>query len=254
MAVFDDSYADNYDALYSDKNYAGECDLIAGAAREFGVNVTTILDVGCGTGGHSLEWVRRGKSCTGVDMSPAMIERARVKSAALSDDVRPTWIVGDAQSFEAPGQYDAATMMFAVLGYMNSNNEVLAALGNVRKHLRTGGLFAFDCWYGPAVLGQRPEDRVRVVDTPSGQTIRAASTTVDSFTHLAHVKFRLWSISGDQYSGYTEETHNMRYFFPQEIDLLLRMAGFELKSIKSFPDGQTATDETWNVFCVATAR
>lgn len=254
MAVFDDSYADNYDALYSDKNYAGECDLVAAAAKEFGVTVASILDVGCGTGGHSLEWVRRGMSCTGVDMSPAMIERARAKSAALPDGVRPAWIVGDAQSFEAPGQYDAATMMFAVLGYMNTNDEVLAALGNVRKHLRPGGLFAFDCWYGPAVLGQRPEERVRVVDTPTGQTIRAASTTVDSFAHLAHVKFRLWSISGDQYSGYTEETHNMRYFFPQELDLLLRMAGFELKSIKSFPDGHAATDETWNVFCVAVAR
>lgn len=254
MAIFDTSYADNYDALYGDKNYASECDLVASAERELGVHVRSVLDVGCGTGGHSIEWVRRGKSCTGVDMSFAMIERARDKSAALPDEIRPNWIVGDAQSFEAPGKFDAATMMFAVLGYMNSNDEVIAALSNVRKHLRLGGLFAFDCWYGPAVLVQRPEDRVRVVNTPTGQTIRAASTTVDSFAHLAHVKFQLWSISGEKFSGLSEETHSMRYFFPQELDLLLRMTGFELKSIKSFPDGQAATDETWNVFCVATAR
>jgi SAM-dependent methyltransferase len=254
MVVFNDSYADNYDALYSDKNYAGECDLIAAAAQKCGVDVSSILDVGCGTGGHSLEWVRRGLVCTGVDISSAMIERARNKSAALPDDVRPTWIVGDAQSFVAPGQYDAATMMFAVLGYMNSNDDVLTALSNIRRHIRPDGLFAFDCWYGPAVLGQRPEDRIRIVDTPSGQTIRAASTIVDSYAHLAHVKFRLWSISGDQYAGYTEETHSMRYFFPQELDLLLRSSGFELKSITSFPDGQAASDESWNVFCVATAR
>lgn len=254
MAVFDASYADNYDALYSDKNYAGECDLVATAAQAQGVEVSSILDIGCGTGGHSLEWARRGKTCTGVDMSPSMIDRAREKSAGLPDNARPAWIVGDAQSFEAPGQYDAATMMFAVLGYMNSNDEVLAALTNVRKHLRPGGLFAFDCWYGPAVLGQRPEERIRVVDTASGQTIRAASTTVDSFAHLAHVKFRLWAISGERYAGYTEETHSMRYFFPQELDLLLRMTGFELKSIKNFLDGSAASDDSWNVFCVATAR
>ena len=253
MTVFDSSYASQYDALYGDKDYVAECDLVAAAAKAHGVAMGRMLDVGCGTGGHSLEWARRGVACVGVDMSPSMIALAEEKVAGLPEAVRPEFLVGDAQTFTAGDEFDVATMMFAVLGYMSSNDAVLAALRNVRRHLRPGGLFAFDCWYGPAVLGVKPEDRVRVVEGQKGQTIRSASTAIDSFRHLAHVTFRLWSVEGDRYLGYTEETHAMRYFFPQELALLLDVAGFELSSISRFPDGGEPGDDSWNVFCVCKA-
>lgn len=253
MTVFNTSYANQYDAMYGDKDYVAECNLVADAARENGVALDRVLDIGCGTGGHSLEWAGRDVRCVGVDMSPAMIAIAEEKSRSLPDATRPEWIVGDAQSFEADGAFDVATMMFAVLGYMNSNKAVIAALKNVRRHLRPGGLFAFDCWYGPAVLSVRPEDRVRVVEGAQGQTIRSASTAIDSFRHLAHVTFKLWNVEGDRYLGYAEETHSMRYFFPQELDLLLQIAGFKLLSIRSFPGGEEPSDDSWNIFCIAAA-
>lgn len=252
MNVFNSSYANQYDAMYGDKDYVAECDLVASAAEGNDIVPTRILDIGCGTGGHSFEWARRGISCVGVDMSPAMIAIAESKANSF-EGTRPKFLVGDAQTFRAEGEFDVATMMFAVLGYMNSNDEVLSAMRNVRHHLRPGGLFAFDCWYGPAVLNVRPEDRVRVIEGQAGQTIRAASTTIDSFRHLAHVTFRLWSVEGDRYLGFTEETHTMRYFFPQEIDLLLKTAGFDLQLIRSFPDGGEPSDNSWNVFCVCKA-
>ena len=253
MTVFASPYASQYDSLYGDKDYGAECDLVGAAAAEHGVAMTRILDVGCGTGGHSLEWARRGVSCTGVDLSPAMIAIAERKSTALAVGARPQWLVGDARSFEAEGVFDVATMMFAVLGYMSSNDDVLAALQNIRRHLRPGGLFVFDCWYGPAVLSVRPEDRVRLVNGEGTQTIRAASTAIDSLRHLAHVTFRLWTIGGDRYHGYAEEVHAMRYFFPQEIDLLLRMTGFKMASLRRFPDNGALSDDSWNAVCVAQA-
>ena len=55
---------------------------------------------------------------------------------------------------------DATVMMFAVLGYFPGNSDVQAALDSARRHLRPGGLFFCDMWYGPAVLSQRPSERI----------------------------------------------------------------------------------------------
>lgn len=254
MTVFNTSYANQYDAMYIDKDYVAECDLVAAAAAKLNVPINRVLDVGCGTGGHSLEWANRNIASVGVDLSQAMISIAERKAEALTSNVRPEWLVGDARTFQANGLFDVATMMFAVLGYMNSNDDVIAALKNVRGHLRTDGLFVFDCWYGPAVLSVRPEDRVRMVEGQGdSQTIRAASTTIDSLRHLAHVTFKLWTVQGEKYLGYAEETHVMRYFFLQELSLLLQMAGFELVTLSSFPEGNEPSEESWNVLCVARA-
>jgi SAM-dependent methyltransferase len=253
MSVFASSYANQYDAMYSDKDYKAECDLVAAAAAALGVPMKQVLDIGCGTGGHSLEWARRGVASVGVDMSPAMIKLAEAKTAAIDLPVRPHWLVGDARTFEAEGPFDVATMMFAVLGYMTTNEDVSAALKNVRRHLRTGGVFVFDVWYGPAVLTVRPEGRVRVIAGDGKQTLRAATTEIDSFRHLAHVNFRLWSIQGDQFLGATEERHDMRFFFPQELGLLLSSAGFKMHSLRSFPDNGELSDQSWNAVCVAEA-
>jgi len=47
----------------------------------------------------------------------------------------------------------------------------------------------------------------------------------------------------------------MRYFFPQELRMILGHAGFEVRSISAFPTlDAPATENTWNVFVVASAQ
>jgi ubiquinone/menaquinone biosynthesis C-methylase UbiE len=255
MTVFNSLYASAYDTLYTDKNYAQECDLIAASCAKFDSAPASILDIGCGTGSHVMEWSRRGLDCVGVDLSSDMLSIAQSKSDAEGTPHKPKWIQGDARNFDAGGQYDLATMMFAVVSYLTTNEDVLACLSNIRKHLKPGALFMCDFWYGPAVLSVRPNERVRVIEVPQGRTIRAAATTVDSFAQTADVDFRLWTIEGERYLGETRETHRMRYFFPQEFNLLLSMCGFESLSLSQFPSlDLKLTDESWNAFCVAVAR
>jgi SAM-dependent methyltransferase len=214
----------------------------------------TVLDVGCGTGEHALELARRGFRLAGVDLSHDMLRLARAKGAALPIEERPNWLHGDARTFEAGGPFDAAIMMFAVIGYLIRNDDVLQSLRNIRRHISTGALFICDFWYGPSVLTDRPTDRVKVLPTPAGKLIRTTQTKLDIAMHTADVTFMLWSIEGDRIASETTETHAMRYFFPQEFALLLSQSGFSMLSISAFPSiDAPLTDATWNAFVVARA-
>jgi len=54
MTVFN-AYASSYDGLYRDKDYEAECDFLEQIfARYARAPIRTILDLGCGTGGHAL--------------------------------------------------------------------------------------------------------------------------------------------------------------------------------------------------------
>lgn len=255
MTIFAGLYAGQYDELYAEKDYAAECDLIERAFRRFGPGrPDTVLDVGCGTGGHAIELGRRGYALTGVDLSEHMLARASAKAAALPAPQRPKWLRGDAIDFATGQVFDAATMMFAVVGYLTSNDAVLAGLRNIRSQLRSGAPFICDFWYGPSVLSVRPTDRVRVLRSGTRQVIRKASTTLDIASHAADVNFTIWTLEGDRLVGEANEMHRLRYFFPLEFALLLQQAGFAQCSMTAFPSlDAPLTEQSWNALVVARA-
>ena len=116
----------------------------------------------------------------------------------LPSEQRPEFVTGDIREVRLEQTFDAVLMMFAVLGYQHTNAEVLDALATARAHLDVGGLFAFDVWYGPAVLSERPSERVKVIETAGQRIIRVASGSLDSRNHLCTVDYRLWTLDGDQ--------------------------------------------------------
>lgn len=249
---FGAAYAAAYDALYRAKDYAAECDLLE---RVFsgvpGVTVRSVLDLGCGTGGHALELARRGYEVDGVDRSPDMLACARQKLAAAN--VTVGLHRADLREYELGRGFDAAIMMFAVLGYQTATADVVAVLRTARRHLQPGGLLAFDIWYGPAVLHQRPGERTRVVDTEAGQVQRLAHSELDTRRQVCTVTYRLAHL-GQGERAETVEEHRMRFFFPLELELLLQLAGFEALQLRSFPAiEEEPSEQSWNVLVVARA-
>jgi SAM-dependent methyltransferase len=163
----------------------------------------------------------------------------------------PIFVRGDVRSVDLGQQFDAVLMMFAVLGYHLTNEDVLATLRKVGRHLKPGGLFICDVWYGPAVLTIRPSERVKVIPTADGKLIRATSGILDTYRHLCEVRYHLWRLSRNQMVSETEESHHMRYFFPQELTLFFSQTGLELMEIRAFSDLERMPDDsTWSVLTV----
>lgn len=255
MSIFNTLYADSYDKLYAEKNYIAECDLIEAAVKRYAIHQpTTLVDIGCGTGNHSIEFASRGLKVTGVDMSHSMIQHAALKAESFNNMNRPSWICGDVRDFDTGTTFDLGIMMFAVIGYLTTNADVLMGLRNIRRQLNPDALFVCDFWYGPSVLAMKPNDRIKTLQSEGGKIIRASSTTLDVVQHTADVTFKLWTINDDYLTNETIETHRLRYYFPQEFALLLSEAGFSLQCLSSFPSlDEPLTDQTWNAFVVAKA-
>lgn len=254
MTVFGESYAGAYDDLYAGKDYRGECDRIELLFRRHAAGeIASVLDLGCGTGTHALLLAQRGYRLTGVDLAPDMLLQARAK--ADSDGIAASWIEGDVRTVDAGGPYDAALMMFAVLGYQHTNDDAVATFANARRHLRPGGLLVFDTWYGPGVIADPPTSGSRAAETIGGTILRNVTSELDVRHHLCHVQYTLSRTDEDGVTRMSRETHVVRYFFPMEIELLLGATGFELMAMSAFEDPDRDPDgRTWNVLVVAKAK
>jgi SAM-dependent methyltransferase len=254
-SVFGSDYSGAYDLLYSDKDYDAECNLIETLFRRYSsIPVSSVLDLGCGTGKHVFGMADRGYDVVGVDRSESMLAVAKqtLETSQAREKVR--FHSGDIRTADLGQHFDAALIMFAVLGYQLENSDVMSALETARRHLKPGALLIFDVWYGPAVLRERPSDRIKVIPTSNGKILRAASGELDLSRHCCSVRFHLWRVSEGRVVSEIQETHRMRYFFPLELRLFLDSSGFSLERLGAFPKVDDEPDETtWNVIAAARA-
>lgn len=251
MEVFQE-YAYYYNAFYRDKNYQEEAEQIDTLLKRYGENVTKLINFGCGTGRHDMELVKMGYACTGIDMSPMMIELAReqVKEAG----VELALSVEDIRSFRSEKKYDGVISLFHVMSYQNENSDILSAFQSARSVLESGGIFLFDVWYGPGVLSDAPAVRVKEAEDERFRLVRIARPAMYDTKNIVDVNYEIFII--DKKTGKVKvvhETHKMRYFFRPELEFLLKEAGFELLDNL---DCQTLTEtdfRSWTSYFMARA-
>ncbi len=246
-------YSAYYDLFYAQKDYEGECTFVEGCFRSFSKHpVRTVVDWGCGTGSHSLLLATRGFSVIGVDRSPSMIEQARRK--ASDGQGKSHFVVDTIREALLPEVADAAISMFAVVGYQVDNESLLGMMANVRRNLRVGGVFLFDCWYGPAVLHHGPREKIGEFANERGRVLRIVRPSINCQTQTVDLGIQVLSIQDGKLCHEVVEQHTLRYFFDQELHLLLAQTGFEVIRICPAFDLQKAPDDsTWNIVVVARA-
>ena len=251
MEVFKD-YAYYYNTFYRDKDYGTEARQIDGCLQRYGKNINTLINLGCGTGKHDLEFAEMGYQCTGIDMSSLMIAIAEknAKEANVSIDFQ----TADIRSYIPQKQFDAVISLFHVMSYQNSNHDIIAAFRTARKALLHAGLFLFDVWYGPGVLNDKPAVRIKEIEDEENRLIRVARPVMHENENVVDVNYDVFVI--DKASGTTKEireTHNMRYFFRPEIELLLAEADFELIDCLDCRTLEKTDFSSWTSFFIARA-
>lgn len=248
MSAFGD-YAEWYDLFYTEKEYGAEAAYVDQTLREHGASGGTLLEVGCGTGAHAVELTSKGWQISGIDYSAGMLERARRRfaGAALNVELHQA----DARSFDLGRTFDAAVSLFHVMSYQAGPGALESALRAVRRHLQPGGLFLFDFWFGPAVMAERPESRVRTVGNERFKVTRKATPTLHEDSRTVDVRYHFEVLdANDRSRQEVDELHQLRYLFPEEMPALAENAGFELAALLEWMRKSAPSDNTWNACAV----
>ncbi len=251
---FGNLYSSLYDELYASKDYQKECELIDSIVETYSAGSSNeslkILDIGCGTGGHAVPLAKMGYRVVGVDPSEFMLSRAREK--VEKEEVAVEFVHASTADFECADEFDVCISMFAVFCYHQRNEEILQAFQRIARHLKPEGLFVMDFWFGPAVLCQAPETRVRFFEVDGSTFCRVVTPTLDVCAHTVSTHYDLIELSPSKPATRSSETHVMRYFFLKELELYCSQVGLRVERFGVFPDLESEpTEDTWNVMMVA---
>lgn len=261
MSVFG-VYSQYYDLLYKDKDYVGEANYVRSLVQRHHPEARSILDLGCGTGRHALLLAEAGYRVTGVDRSPEMLAMASAQLAGSSPEraarvassgAAPEFVQGDIRSVRTGRAADVVISLFHVMSYQVSNADLKAAFATAKEHLTPGGVFIFDCWYGPAVLTERPSARSTQLENDEISVTRTATPV--SHPNLNSVDVHYHVTIANKQSGTLDElreTHSMRYLFAPEVEMLLDACGLELKDSAEFLSNRPLGFDTWTAVFVAT--
>nr|WP_202893394.1 class I SAM-dependent methyltransferase [Kribbella italica] len=116
-----------------------------------------VLDVGCGTGIVAERLTREGYRVTGLDQSPAMLDRARQRLGPNAD-LRS----GDAADFAVDAPYPVVVSTYDIPNHLADLDQVAAYLRCVFRAVEPGGLFVFDL---ATVKGLSGMNKVQIRDT-----------------------------------------------------------------------------------------
>ena len=212
-------YAKYYNLFNVDKNYDLETNYVYSLIQTFRPHAEKVLDLGCGTGGHVLEYAKKGLNVVGMDRSKQMItlaNKALQKSGKINRSIK--YIEADAKNFQLDDNFDVVTSLFHVMSYQVHNSDILNVLNTVKTHLKPGGIFIFDYWYGPAVLTHRPEIRQKKIKDDNTEIIRNARPKIIPDQNCVEVNYNILIKDLSSHStNEINELHKMRYFFIPEL-------------------------------------
>ncbi len=228
-----------YDALADlyDLEYAHDHDppfWLALAEREGG----PIIEWGAGTGRIAVPLARVGLEVTAVEISEQMVETGRKKGGTIE------WVVGDMRNAEPGRRSGLAVCAFNSFLCLPSVDDALAFLRNAHEHLGPGGLLGIEVSaFSPEELAEGPggpalrHDFTR--ELPDGRLDRFSVSSYDAATQIMRMRlfYELYDRTGEL-KGRRAHDLAIRVAWRDEMELMLRLTGFEVEAVYGGFDGE----------------
>lgn len=206
---------------------------------EVGRHRGPVLELGSGTGRKLIPIASDGHPCTGLELSASMLAEARRK--AVKRDVEVEWVQGDMREFDLGRTFDLVLISANSLLHLHEVEDLMRCFRSVRRHLSPGARLIFDvfnpsvCMLAQADGVRRKRDALSFVDPNRGVVHVDVAETYDAATQVTRGR---WYFSTAAEVDFLVAPLELRNIFPQELPLLLTLAGFRV--VKRFGDWSRA--------------
>lgn len=198
-----------------------------------------ILDVGCGTGRHSIELASRGFAVVGIDSSEKLIAEAMCSATSEIANVR--FECDDARRWRSDEKFDHAICLYDVIGSFADANENAKILETAYVNLKSGGSLLLSVMNGE--LMEATAEHCTDKENLTANLLRLApSKTMQTTGEIFSPRYVLWH--REEGVAYRREQFESKIVAPcelivrdrrysaQQIKTLCETMGFEVVDVR----------------------
>lgn len=231
-----------YDFMMSGVDYEAWADYVLSAAKRFGCEPKTVLDLACGTGSTTLPLAARGVKATGLDLAPAMIKIAEEKAAEAGLDV--DFVIQNMLELDFPDPFDMIVSFQDGINYLTGEGDFEKLAAAVGDNLKDGGVFLFDL----NRVDHYSDSDTTVVDLDDMYLVYENNYNAD--TRIWHIKLTGFLQEGELYRKF-EEVHEEKNHDFEEVKAALSAHGMKIAAVWRMFYEEDATDDIARVLVIA---
>ncbi|MAJ58291.1 MAG: hypothetical protein CMI74_09570 [Candidatus Pelagibacter sp.] len=242
---FKKDYSLLYDVIYSKKNYKAETNLISQIIKKFHSPNVNILDIGCGTGEHTLELLKKGYKVTGIDLSNEMLKIAKKKLLSNKLFSNNLFNLNAYNVNKLDVKFNVILMMFNVIGYLK---DVQFFFEKLKDCLEPNALIFFDYWSEKAVKKNPPKTTKKDFLLKEFKATRISKGKI--IKNKVKVDLILNIIKQNKTKSF-DETHNVGFYDIRSLVKTIQKFGYKKKNIGLSKFEKLINSKSqWEKFCL----
>jgi ubiquinone/menaquinone biosynthesis C-methylase UbiE len=212
-----------------------------------------VLELCCGTGRITLPLKEAGIDVTGVDFTPSMLEGAAQKASKKNLDL--PLVRQDMRKLKLGQKFDLIFIPFNSIQNTYTIEDIEKVFAGAKAHLKPRGKFIIDI-FNPSIslMYERARKPMKQRDSKlsTGERVKLFEKT--EYNSAEQILRVYWTYQFGSKKPFTR-TLDMRCFYPQEMDALLKYNGFKvLKKFGDFSEGAFTSSSAKQIFVCEVAK
>lgn len=240
------SFAHVYDRLTENVDYKSYAAYIKRLFENYGKNISSVLDVACGTGSLTTELAKLGFDMIGTDASSDMLMEAQEKKYDENLDI--LYLCQSAEELDLFGTVEGAVCTLDSINHITDEDDVLKAFKKVSLFMEKDGIFIFDMnteYKHREVLG----DNTFVYDLDDVYCVW--QNEYDEEEKITHISLDIFCSEEDGLYERFEEEFDERAYSMAQIEKWLSDSDFELLAFYKEMTEEAPQEDTERIVYIA---